>query len=263
MNTAHSEIGTLDMALLTGKTTVITGGASGIGLATASRFVDEGAHVFIFGRRRAEIDAALGHLGENATGVAGDVTNRHDLDQLYAAIVEAGRGLDVIFANAGVGGAALLGAITAEHFDLLFDINVKGVVFTVQKLLPLLNDGASIILNASVAADRGREGTSVYAATKAALRSLARTWANELAHDSIRVNTVNPASTDTPGLTAFADKNPAIDAAEFKAQRSQGIPLGRLARTVEVANAVVFLASDLSSFTTGAALPVDGGYNQI
>jgi NAD(P)-dependent dehydrogenase (short-subunit alcohol dehydrogenase family) len=128
---------------------------------------------------------------------------------------------------------------------------------------PYSTTGAAIILNASVAADRGREGTSVYAATKAALRSLARTWANELAHDSIRVNTVNPASTDTPGLTAFADKNPAIDATEFKVQRSQGIPLGRLARTVEVANAVVFLASDLSSFTTGAALPVDGGYNQI
>jgi NAD(P)-dependent dehydrogenase (short-subunit alcohol dehydrogenase family) len=232
------------MALLTRKTAVITGGASGIGLATASRFVDEGAHVFSFGRRRAEIDAALGQLGENATGVAGDVTNGRDLDRLYAAVAEAGRGLDVIFANAGVGGAAQLGAITAEHFDLLFNINVKGVVFTVQKI-------------------RGREGTSLYAATKAALRSLARTWANELAHRSIRVNTVNPASTDTPGLTALADMNPAIDATEFKAQRSQGIPLGRLARTCEVANAVVFLASDLSSFTTGAALPVDGGYNQI
>jgi NAD(P)-dependent dehydrogenase (short-subunit alcohol dehydrogenase family) len=200
--------------------------------------------VFIFGRRRAEIDAALGQLGENATGVAGDVTNGADLDRLCAAVAEAGRGLDVIFANAGVGGAAQLGAITAEHFDLLFDINVKGVVFTVQKI-------------------RGREGTSVYAATKAALRSLARTWANELAHRSIRVNTVNPASTDTPGLTALADMNPAIDATEFKAQRSQGIPLGRLARTCEVANAVVFLPSDLSSFTTGAALPVNGGYNQI
>jgi NAD(P)-dependent dehydrogenase (short-subunit alcohol dehydrogenase family) len=195
------------MALLTRKTAVITGGASGIGLATASRFVDEGAHVFIFGRQRAEIDAALGQLGENATGVAGDVTNGRDLDRLCAAVAEAGRGLDV--------------------------------------------------------ADRGREGTSVYAATKAALRSLARTWANELAHRSIRVNTVNPASTDTPGLTALADMNPAIDATEFKAQRSQGIPLGRLARTCEVANAVVFLPSDLSSFTTGAALPVNGGYNQI
>ena len=251
------------MALLTGKSAVITGGATGIGLATASLFLDEGAHVFIFGRRRGEIDAALGQLGENATGVAGDVTDCSDLDRLYAEISAGGRGLDVIFANAGVGGAAQLGTITAEHFDLLFDINVKGVVFTIQTLLPLLNDGASIILNASVAADRGREGTSVYAATKAALRSLARTWANELAHRSIRVNTVNPASTDTAGLTALANKNPAIDATEFKAQRSQGIPLGRLARTCEVANAVVFLASDLSSFTTGAALPVDGGYNQI
>jgi short chain dehydrogenase len=161
-NTAHSEIRTLDMALLTAKIAVITGGASGIGLATASCFLDEGAHVFIFGRRRAEIDAALGQLGENATGVAGDVTNARDLDRLYAAVAEAGRGLDVIFANAGVGGAAQLGAITSEHFDLLFDINVKGVVFTVQKLLPLLNDGASIILNASVAADRGREGDGGY-----------------------------------------------------------------------------------------------------
>jgi NAD(P)-dependent dehydrogenase (short-subunit alcohol dehydrogenase family) len=180
-----------------------------------------------------------------------------------AAVDNAGRGLDVIFANAGVRGAEQVGAITAEHFDLLFDINVKGVVFTVQTLLPLLNDGASIILNASVAADRGREGTSVHAATKAALRSLARTWANELAHHRIRVNTVKPASTDTLGLTALAGKNPAIDATEFKAQRSQGIPLGQLARTREAANAVAFLASNLSRFTTDAALPVDGGYNQI
>jgi NAD(P)-dependent dehydrogenase (short-subunit alcohol dehydrogenase family) len=175
---------------------------------------------------------------------------------------QTGQGVDIIFANAGVGGGASLGEITDAHFDLLFGINVKGVVLTVQTLLPLLNDGACIILNASVAADKGRVGTSVYAATKAALRSFARTWANELAPRDIRVNTVNPASTDTPGLTGVAgDTSDRIQ--QFKHQRSEGIPLGRMARTDEVANAVLFLASDLSSFTTGAALPVDGGYSQI
>ena len=245
------------MGLLTDKTAVVTGGSSGIGLATAQRFIDEGATVIITGRRRAELDAAVAQLGSHAHAVPGDVTVRTDLDRLYDAAARLG-GIDIVFANAGVGDGAPLGSITEEHFQLLFDINVKGVVFTIQTLLPLIREHGSIILNSSVAADRGRPGTSVYAATKAAVRSLARTWANELSSRHIRVNTVSPASTETPGLMALAD-----DAERFKAQRSQGIPLGRLATTDEVANAVLFLASSLSSFTTGAALPVDGGYNQI
>ena len=245
------------MGLLTDKTAVVTGGSSGIGLAAAQRFIDEGATVIITGRRRAELDAAVAQLGSHAHAVPGDVTVRTDLDRLYDAAARLG-GIDIVFANAGVGDGAPLGSITEEHFQLLFDINVKGVVFTVQTLLPLIREHGSIILNSSVAADRGRPGTSVYAATKAAVRSLARTWANELSSRHIRVNTVSPVSTETPGLMALAD-----DDERFKAQRSQGIPLGRLATTDEVANAVLFLASSLSSFTTGAALPVDGGYNQI
>jgi NAD(P)-dependent dehydrogenase (short-subunit alcohol dehydrogenase family) len=243
--------------LLADKTAVVTGGSSGIGLATAQRFVGEGATVIITGRRRAELDAAIARLGPQAHAVAGDVTVRADLDRLYDAAARL-EGIDIVFANAGILETAALGSITHEHFQKLFDINVKGVVFTVQTLLPLIRDHGSIILNSSVAADRGRPEAGVYAATKAAVRSLARTWANELAPRHIRVNTVNPASTETPGLMEKAD-----DAEQFKSQRSQGIPLGRLATSEEVANTVLFLASSLSSFTTGAAVPVDGGYNQV
>jgi NAD(P)-dependent dehydrogenase (short-subunit alcohol dehydrogenase family) len=251
------------MALLAGKTAVITGGSSGIGLATARRFIDEGATVFVTGRNRAELETAAASLGPVAVPVQGDVTAGADLDRLRGIAAKSGSGLDIVFANAGVARSAPLGQISDEHFDLLFGINVKGVVRTVQTLLPLLNEGASIILNASVAADRGRIGTGVYAATKAAVRSFARTWANELAPRNIRVNTVNPTSTDTPGLTDLADATSAESLRQFKDQRSQGIPLGRLAQPDEVANAVLFLASDLSSFITGIALPVDGGYNQV
>lgn len=250
------------MGLLTDKTAVVTGGSSGIGLATAQRFVDEGATVIITGRRRAELDGAAAKLGSRAHAVPGDVTVAADLARLHEAAARLG-GIDIVFANAGVGGGAPLGSITEEQFRLLFDINVKGVVFTVQTLLPLIREHGSIILNSSVAADRGRAGTSVYVATKAALRSLARTWANELGSRGVRVNTVNPASTDTPGLMALNDAGLSLDDEQFKAQRSQGIPLGRLATADDVADAVLFLASGLSSFTTGAALPVDGGYNQV
>jgi NAD(P)-dependent dehydrogenase (short-subunit alcohol dehydrogenase family) len=250
------------MGLLADKTAVVTGASSGIGLATAQRFVDEGATVIITGRRRAELDTATAQLGSHAHAVPGDVTAPADLDRLYEATARLG-GIDILFANAGIGDGAPLGSITKEHFQLLFDINVKGVVFTVQTLLPPIREHGSIILNSSVAADRGRPGTSVYGATKAAVRSLARTWANELGPRGIRVNAVNPASTETPGLMALADADPAIDAEQFKAHRRQGIPLGRLPTTDEVVDAMLFLASSLSSFTTGAALPVDGGYNQI
>ena len=243
--------------LLAGKTAVVTGGSSGIGLATAQRFVDEGATVIITGRRRNELDAAIARLGSRAHAVAGDVTESADLDRLRDGAARLG-GIDIVFANAGVLETAALGSVTHEHFQKLFDINVKGVVFTVQTLLPLIRDYGSIVLNSSAAADRGRPENGVYAATKAAVRSLACTWANELATRHIRVNTVNPASTETPGLMERAD-----DAEEFKSQRSQGIPLGRFATPDEVANTVLFLASSLSSFTTGAAVPVDGGYNQI
>ena len=249
------------MALLATKTAVITGGSSGIGLATARRFIDEGATVFVTGRNRAELEMAASILGPEAVPVHGDVTLPADLAQIPRDVAaKSGSGLDVLFANAGVAGAAPLGEITDAHFDLLFGINVKGLLITVQTLLPLLNNGASIILNASVAADRGRLETSVYATTKAAVRSFARSWANELAPRNIRVNTVNPGSTDTPLLTGDAS---ATQTEEFKRSRSEQIPLKRLARAEEVANAVLFLASDLSSFTTGAAIPVDGGYNQI
>ena len=250
------------MGLLTDKTAVVTGGSSGIGFMTAQRFIDEGATVIVTGRRRAELASAAAQLGSHAHAVPGDVTVPADLDGLYDAAARLG-GIDILFANAGVGRGAPLGSITEEHFQLLFDINVKGVVFTVQTLLPLIREHGSIILNSSVAADRGRPGTGVYAATKAAVRSLARTWANELASRGIRVNTVNPVSTETPGLMGLNDADPFLDDEQFKTQRSQGIPLGRLATTDEVANAVLFLASGLSSFTTGAAIPIDGGYNQI
>lgn len=250
------------MGLLTGKTAVITGGTSGIGLATARRFVDEGATVFLFSRRQAELDTVLADLGDSATGVAGDVTSLADLDVLYTAVADAGAGLDVVFANAGFATSAPLWDVTEADFDALFAINVKGVVFTVQKALPLLNPGASIILNSSVAAARGRADTGVYAATKAALRSFTRTWANELASRGIRVNSVIPGSTETPAMNDLA-RGSGVDPEEFMARRAVGIPLGRLAQPTEVANAVVFLASDLSSFTTGAGIPVDGGYNQI
>ena len=248
--------------LLTDKTAVVTGGSSGIGFATAQRFIDEGATVIVTGRRRAELASATAQLGSHAHAAPGDVTVPADLESLYKAAERLG-GIDILFANAGVASGAPLGEITEAHFQLLFDINVKGVVFTVQTLLPLIREHGSIILNSSVAAERGRPGTGVYAATKAAVRSLARTWANELASQGIHVNTVNPTSTDTPGLMALNDAGTRLDDEQFKTRRSQGIPLGRLATTDEVANAVLFLASGLSSFTTGAALPVDGGYNQI
>ncbi|AMO63230.1 dehydrogenase of uncharacterised specificity, short-chain alcohol dehydrogenase like protein [Mycolicibacterium phlei] len=252
------------MGLLDDRTAVITGGNSGIGLATAKRLAAEGAFVFVTGRRQAELDAAVKEIGDNAVGVRGDVTEPEDLDRLYRVVADHGRGIDVLFANAAVIDVARLGEITEQHLDYLLDIDFKGLVFTVQKALPLLNDGASVILNSSNANAKGSDAYGVYAAIKAAVRSLARTWASELRDKGIRVNAVSPGATDTPGLEAFAHQLlPGPDALEEFDQLTAAIPMGRRGEPDEVANAVLFLASDLSSYTTGAEIPVDGGINQI
>ena len=252
------------MGLLEDKTAVITGGTAGIGLATASRFIAEGARVFITGRRQPELDAALRELGPRATGVRGDVAVAADLDRLYAAVEESGHGLDVVMANAGVTAVARIGQITEEHFDTLVTTNLKGVVFTVQKALPVLNGGASIILTGSVSGEKGREGLGVYAATKAALRSFARTWANELKGRGIRVNVIVAGATATPGSDRLAiQANPTLSVAQSRADRILGIPLGRFGEPDEIASAAVFLSSDLSSFTTGSTVTADGGANQV
>lgn len=253
------------MGLLDRKTAVVTGANSGIGLATAERFLAEGAErVFITGRRQAELDTAASKLGPRATAVAGDVGVPEDLDRLYGEVESAGRGLDIVMANAGVTRVARLGEITDDDLDAVLTTNVKGVVHTVQKALPLLNDGASVVLTGSTTADRGRAGLSIYAATKAAVRSLARAWANELADRNIRVNVIVAGSTATPGsdrLAAQTDPEASIE--EFRAGRIATIPLGRFADPIEIANAAVFLASDLSSFTTGSTVTADGGFNQV
>jgi NAD(P)-dependent dehydrogenase (short-subunit alcohol dehydrogenase family) len=253
------------MGLLDHKTAVITGANSGIGLATAQRFLAEGAdRVFITGRREPELNEAAKQLGPRATAVTGDVGSPEDLDRLYAEVAAAGKGLDIVMANAGSTRVARLGEITDDDLDALLTTNVKGVVYTVQKALPLLNDGASIILTGSTTADRGRAGLSIYAATKAAVRSLARAWANELADRSIRVNVIVAGSTATPGSDALAAQtDPEASVEEFRAGRIATIPLGRFADPTEIANAAVFLASDLSSFSTGSTVTADGGFNQV
>jgi NAD(P)-dependent dehydrogenase (short-subunit alcohol dehydrogenase family) len=253
------------MGLLDRKTAVITGGNSGIGFATAQRFIVEGAaRVFISGRRQPELDAAVKELGPRAVAVRGDVGVAADLDRLYTEVGAAGTGLDIVVANAGFTRVARLGDITDDDLDALLTTNVKGVVYTVQKALPLLNEGASVILIGSTTADRGRAGLSIYAASKAAVRSLARGWANEVADRNIRVNVVVAGSTATPGSdTLAAQTNPGVSVDEFRAGRVADIPLGRFADPVEIANAAVFLASDLSSFVTGSTVTADGGFNQV
>jgi NAD(P)-dependent dehydrogenase (short-subunit alcohol dehydrogenase family) len=249
------------MNKLVGKIALITGGNSGIGLATAKQFVNEGAHVFITGRRDPELAAAVKEIGRNVTGVQGDVSNLGDLDRLFAQIKREKGRLDIVFVNAGMAKYAALGQITEELYDLIFDINVKGLLFTVQKALPLLPDGASIILNASIVASKGLSSNSVYSATKAALRSFARTWTTDLKARRIRVNAVSPGSTDTQGLSDLLASGEAGQ--ERLKMISSTVPLGRLGRPDEIGKAVVFLASDDSSYITGTELFVDGGFAQV
>jgi NAD(P)-dependent dehydrogenase (short-subunit alcohol dehydrogenase family) len=250
-----------DMGKLERKVALVTGGNGGIGLATAKRFVSEGAYVFITGRREPELAAAVKEVGRNVTAVRGDVSNLDDLDRLFAQIKREKGRLDVVFANAGVAKYAPLGTIIEELYDSIFDVNVKGLLFTVQKALLLLPDGASIILNASIVASKGLAANSVYSATKAAVRSFARTWTTDLKQRRIRVNAVSPGSTDTPGLHDL------LASAEAGRERlktiSTSVPLGRLGAPDEVARAVVFLASDDSSYITGTELFVDGGFAQV
>jgi NAD(P)-dependent dehydrogenase (short-subunit alcohol dehydrogenase family) len=249
------------MGQLDGKTAIVTGGTSGIGLATAQRFAAEGAHVIVTGRRAAAVEAAVAKIGPNATGVRGDVSDLADLDRLYDTLAEQGRRIDVLFANAGVGSFASLEQVTEEHFDQTFGVNVRGLLFTVQKALPLLNDGASVILTGSTAGTVGNEAFGVYGASKAAVRSFARTWAAELKGRAIRVNAISPGTIDTPGIDGLA---PSQDQApQLKAFLTSQIPLARIGRPEDVAAAALFLASDQSTFITGIELFVDGGTNQI
>jgi NAD(P)-dependent dehydrogenase (short-subunit alcohol dehydrogenase family) len=243
------------------KVALVTVGNSGIGLATAKRFVSEGAYVFITGRRQKELDAAVKEIGKNVTAVQGDVSNLADLDRLFAQIKKEKGRIDIVFANAGVAAYAPLGTITEAHYESIFDINVKGVLFTVQKALPLLRDGGSIVLNASIVASKGFSSNSVYSATKAAVRSFARTWTTDLKERGIRVNSVSPGATDTPGLREL------LASSETGQQRqkmiSETVPLARLGTPDEIAKAVVFLASDDASYISGAELFVDGGIAQV
>ena len=249
------------MAKLDGKVALVTGGTSGIGLAAAKALAAEGAHTYITGRRERELATAVEEIGRNASGVRGDVANVGDLERLYAQIRDEKGRLDILFANAGIAKYAALGNITEELYDLIFNVNVKGVLFTVQKALPMMPEGASIILNASVVGSKGLSSNSVYSATKAAIRSFARTWTTDLRDRRIRVNAISPGTIDTPGL------NYLLASGEAGEQRlkmvTSAIPLGRFGRPEEVAKAVVFLASDDSSYITGAELFVDGGFAQV
>jgi NAD(P)-dependent dehydrogenase (short-subunit alcohol dehydrogenase family) len=240
---------------LQGKVAVITGGSTGIGFAAAKLFAKEGAYVFITGRRQKELDAAVEAIGANVTGIQGDVSNLADLDRLYETVKARGRRIDVVFANAGLGEFAALGSITEEHFDKVFNINVKGALFTVQKALPLLNDGGSIILTGSVASVKGTPAFWVYGATKAAIRNFVRAWTIELKDRRIRSNVLSPGPTGTP----LVDRQPP----EAIARMVSTIPMGRIGSPEEIAKAALFLASDDSSFVTGIELFVDGGRAQI
>jgi NAD(P)-dependent dehydrogenase (short-subunit alcohol dehydrogenase family) len=245
----------------TNKVVVVTGGTSGIGLATAKAFADEGASVFITGRRQETLDAALKQIGGRVTGVRGDMANLADIDRLYDAVQQKHAQIDVVFANAGGGEMMPLGAITEEHYQSIFDTNVKGVLFTVQKAMPLLKDGASVILTGSTTSISGTPAFSVYSATKAAVRNFARNWILDLKDRHIRVNTVSPGLTDTAGLNElFGGGDQAQDTKDHLARL---IPVGRIGQPEEIARTVLFLASDDASFVNGVELFVDGGQAQI
>jgi len=249
------------MGRLTGKVAVITGANSGIGLETAKRFVEEGAQVVITGRRKDELDKAAAEIGENVVAVQGDVSHLEDLDRLYAEVKAKFGHIDILFANAGLGQVSPLGAVTEEHFDREFDVNVKGLFFSVQKALPLFKDGGSIILNSSVAGHKGIGGFSVYSATKAAVRSFARSWTSDLKDRKIRVNAISPGPIETPifGKMGLTEEQ----SAEFANSIISSVPLGRVGQSEEVAAAATFLASDESSYITGIDLSVDGGQGQV
>lgn len=244
------------MTRLQGKTAVITGGGTGIGLASAKRFIAEGAFVYLFGRRQAALDAAVAELGDQARAVQGSVDNLDDLDRLYATVKAERGGLDILFANAGTGAFAPLGEITPEHYDQIFDVNVKGLLFSVQKGLPLMKAGGSIILTGSTTGEMGTAQFSIYSATKAAVRNFARSWAQDLRGTGIRVNVLSPGPTRT---------DLALDVVGVEAFEALGAltPIGRLGDPAETAGAAAFLASDDSSFMTGSEMFVDGGLAQV
>jgi len=246
---------------LEGKIALVTGGTSGIGLATAKRFVTEGAKVIITGRRKEVLDTAVKEIGPGATGIQADAGKLADLDKLFAQIKQQFGHIDTLFANAGGGEFAPIDKVTEEHFDKTFDTNVKGVFFTVQKALPLMPDGATIVLNASIVSIKGMPAFGVYSATKAAVRSFARTWTNELKDRQIRVNVVSPGPIDTPGVDGLAQDQE--QAKELKAGLASQVPLGRMGHPDEIAKVVVFLASGDASYVAGVELFVDGGMVQV
>ncbi len=249
------------MNRLHGKTALITGGTSGIGLATAKRFVNEGAHVFITGRRQAELDKAVNEIGGAVIGIRSDVTSLDDLDRLFDVVREKRGRLDILFANAGGGDLASLGMITEEQFDRIFGTNVRGTLFTVQKALPLMQSGGSIILTGSTTGSKGTPALSVYSASKAAVRNFARSWALDLKDSGIRVNVISPGATLTPGLQGLANSVEQENA--LFASLTAQTPLGRIGQPDETASVALFLASDDSSFMTGAEVFVDGGMAQV
>jgi NAD(P)-dependent dehydrogenase (short-subunit alcohol dehydrogenase family) len=246
---------------LSGKVAVITGGSTGIGLATAKRFVEEGAYVFIIGRRQAELDEAVADIGRNVTAVRADVSKLEDLDCLYKEVAAKKGKIDILFANAGMVEKVETPAATSDHFDRTFNTNARGAYFTVQKALPLLNDGASVILTGSGVWQKGRPSYGTYAATKAALRSYVRTWTAEFARRGIRANVISPGPIETPIIQGQFSTKEAADA--FREQFKASIPLGRIGLPEEVASAALFLASNESSYISGIDLPVDGGLTAV
>ncbi|WP_009473008.1 SDR family NAD(P)-dependent oxidoreductase [Rhodococcus sp. JVH1] len=253
------------MGQLEGKSALVTGATSGIGRAIATKLVAEGAHVFATGRRQTELDEIVGELGDAVTAVRSDISDLDDLDRVFSAVQERGQGLDLVVANAGVGTFASLEQLTPEGFDYTFNANVRGTVFTVQKSLPFLGPGASVVVTGSTSASRATATFGVYSASKAALRQFTRTWAIELAARDIRVNMIVPGPTDTPGLAGLAG-DPVADREKVQAlleQEASHVPLGRLGRPSELADAVVFLASEQAAFITGSELFVDGGQSKI